>query len=270
MTTFTFDGQLHIPLKRIEETLETAIERELDLVVFTDYGSTRTFDVLCANKDQDKKPILHPRQWNIHQRSLVVLEIIGEKGRIHVLKGEEVKTKQGHVLAWGIAEPIENGVDVYDCIREVYRQGGIPVFSHLLMLRFAGCGKEVFQEAYYRFSGYPLGVEDNGQIPDSYDENHLVRKLAKEYGVACFGTSDIHGDYLQEHKKIGLRKHTRTPPLDQTHFTEELSDLMLTAPDKILVQGSSNKALETYLWNAASILRNGWPKIRELLQNRKA
>lgn len=47
---FYFNGQLHIPQERVEETLEIAIARGLDALIFTDYNKTFNFYYLTENR----------------------------------------------------------------------------------------------------------------------------------------------------------------------------------------------------------------------------
>src|SRR3989344_251617 len=102
---FKFDGHLHIPSYRIEETLSGAMENGLDAIVFTDYRKILNFDYLVNNKDGEGKNILS-RNWDIQRVSSYVLNLLNAKGSIYVVKGEEIPTKQGHVLAWGISDSV--------------------------------------------------------------------------------------------------------------------------------------------------------------------
>ncbi len=264
---FYFDGQLHIPIKRIQGAMSKAVERGLDAVIFTNYGNTDNFDRLVENKDKEGNPILDKADWDIKRVSSTVLEVATYNRKLYVIKGEEIKTKQGHLLAWGIQDPIDNQIDLEDCLKEVYKQGAIPVFSHLLTTSFAGCGRELFEVMYKRFEKEPLGVEQNGQIPVSSSDNREVKFLAEQYDVACFGTSDIHGAYLDEHMKVGLRLHTRLPTerVDVLNFNESLRQIMLFRPEDVVVGGDVNKKYETLLWNLDSIRKNGLPKVKELV-----
>ena len=264
---FTFDGQLHIPPSRIEETASLAIERGLDALVFTNYGNTANFDYLTSNKDNNGQPILTPNKWDIQSRTPSVLELTTDKGNLYVVRGEEVKTRQGHLLVWATQEPIGNGVDISDALTNTYRQGGVAVFSHLLTKLFHGCGEEVFHAMYSQFQGAPLGVEQNGQIPKRWmSDNKRVKQLADKYDVACFGTSDIHGSHRQEHRKVGLRNYSSVPSetIDPEQIGESLRTLMISQPQDIQIEGTTNTLTETVMWNLASLRKNGWKKIADL------
>lgn len=268
---FYFDGQLHIPLPRMEETISTAISRGVDALFFTNYGNTANFDYLALNRDSEGRDILAPSLWDIERVSETVLSLSGKDGELYVLKSEEVKTKQGHLLIWGIKESIENGLDIEETLRRTYQQGGVGVFSHLMMGLFHGCGRDVFDGMSGKFKGYPLGVEQNGQIAWIWDKlfgsNRQVKELANEYGLACFGTSDIHGTYIKEHKKVGERYHSSVPKekIDPKKMRESLADIMLSHPEVVQVEGNTNFLLETVSWNLDSIRINGRKKISDLV-----
>lgn len=260
---FYFDGQLHIPSGRVAETLALAIERGLDGIVFTDYGNTEIFENIVQNRNREGREVLGKGLDRI-QRTPTLVEVMGEKGRLFVIKGEEVETKQGHLLAWNIHESIPNGLSIDESVLRVYNAGGIPIFSHLLMRSFHGCGKEVFDAICRKYERSPLGVEQNGQIPAWLKTNEKVRMIAERYGVACFGTSDIHGKYLAEHKKVGLRLYTNIPRIDMDNFTEGLREIMLKRPEEVHVMGVTNSLIETMEWNGDAVRRKGFPKLREL------
>lgn len=267
---FYFDGQLHIPARRIEETVSIAIDRGLDALFFTDYGHTGNFDYISANSDAEGKHILTPNKWDIQPKSKTVLELSNENGSTYILKAEEVKTKEGHLLVWGIEEAIENGLGIRETLQRTYQQGGIGVFSHLLMGLFHGCGRDNFNEMYKAFRRYPLGLEQNGQIAWIWDKifgsNEKVGRLAREHGLACFGTSDIHGAYRKEHKKVGKRYHSSVPRkyIDPEKIKESLAEIMISNPEDIRIEGGTNSLLETILWNLASVKQNGRKKISDL------
>lgn len=278
---FQIDGQLHIPPERLEETISTAIERGLDALVFTDYGSTSNFDFLEGNKDKKGDNVLNPKAWDVEKKSDIVLKLLSEKGNIYIIKGEELKTKQGHLLAWGIEEPIECNIDIEETIKRIYKQRGIAVFPHLLTQSFHGCGEEVFKSVYKRIrelSPYPLlppplGLEQNGQIPSRWmKDNKDVEKIAREHNIPCFGTSDIHGNYRQEHRKIGLRNYSSINKIfiDTDNIVESLKTTMVLYPTEIKVEGAENTLLETVLWNVDSIRKNGFGKIKDLVDGIKA
>lgn len=272
-TRFKFDGHLHIPSYRIEASLASAMENGLDAVIFTDYRKIVNFYYLTNNKDEEGNSILTKNKWDIRRISRQVLKILNKDGEIYVIKGEEIPTKQGHLLAWGIEERIEEGLDIEETLCRVYKQNGIAIFPHLFNRMFRGCGKEVFENMYKKFSKskFLLGLEQNGQIPKIFGDYEMVRGLADEYGVACFGNSDIHGGYLWEHKKIGKRLYSSIPKeyVDIKNFIESLGFMMGFNQEIINIEGETNSLLETILWNIDSLRKNGREKLADLLYGAK-
>ncbi len=65
---------------------------------------------------------------------------LGKKYDIIVIKGEEITTKSGHVVALGIEETIPKGLSVEETVDEIHKQGGIAVSVHPFDVRREGIG----------------------------------------------------------------------------------------------------------------------------------
>lgn len=60
-------------------------------------------------------------------------KVIKEKGyKLEVIVGEEITTRQGHILALFIKEKVESGLEVKEAIKKIHKQGGIAVAAHPL------------------------------------------------------------------------------------------------------------------------------------------
>jgi hypothetical protein len=77
---FYFDGQLHIPVERIEETISVAMGKGLNALFFTNYGNTTNFDYLVNNRDAEGRQVLTPQNWDVQQKSPTVLKLSNEQG----------------------------------------------------------------------------------------------------------------------------------------------------------------------------------------------
>ena len=246
---FYFDTHLHIPEERMEEVLCTSIERGIDAIFVTDYEFTNSYENLSKNKDHDGNPVINPKKWDIKHIKYNILEISNNNGSICAVKGNEVSTKQGHVLVWNAKEKINDRLDIEETLRQTYNQKGIAVFPHLLVNLFLGCGQEVFDEMYKKFP--KIGLEKNGQIPAIFNYNKKVLDAAREEKIACFGGSDIHGLYLGEYKKVGLLTHSS---IDKKYINpkiifESLEYIMMQQPDEIKIEGKSNSLFDLIMWN---------------------
>ena len=51
-------------------------------------------------------------------------------GDMLVFRGEEIKTKQGEIIALGISRPIEKGLEIAEACREIKRQHGFIIVPH--------------------------------------------------------------------------------------------------------------------------------------------
>ena len=269
MGQFRFDGQLHIPQDRLMTSIEVASSNKLDAIAYTDYSHTKNFDFLAEKNNV--RMTATSRAWKVEHVSPVVLRLHSGEDDLYVIKAEEIKTNQGHILAWGIRHALPSGEEYYDTMQQIFDQGGLVVFDHLLSKRFNGCGAQVFLDALDQFPGEPIAVEQNGQIPDYYSFNQDVADLARTHGVACFGTSDIHGKYLKEYMKIGKRLHS---VIDGDYITPSdiigsLKYIMYSEPEAVTIEGKVNSYFESLAWNLESIRQNGWKKIAENIMGTK-
>jgi len=53
-----------------------------------------------------------------------------KKYRFDLILGEEVSSKEGHILSLFLTKPIKSGMSAHDTIREVREQGGIAIAAH--------------------------------------------------------------------------------------------------------------------------------------------
>ena len=88
---------------KIEEIVETAIERGIDCIAITDHGKTE--GASKAIEYAKGKPIL-------------------------IIPGIEVKTKSGDVLGLNVKTVIPNGLSVRETIERIKKSGGIAVLPH--------------------------------------------------------------------------------------------------------------------------------------------
>ncbi|MBS3128330.1 PHP domain-containing protein [Candidatus Woesearchaeota archaeon] len=268
---FSFDGQVHVPPERLEETLRCALQRKLDAISFTDYNTTLTFDLLSENKDSHGKKILSS-DWKIYPQEKNILLIKKNNKKIFVIKGEEVTSQQGHVLLWGIQKAVPPNLPLTTTLQKTFSQGGIAVFAHPFTSFFHGCGKENILAMKKRFPHQPLGVEQNAQVSSSWlSDNLRVKTFAKEQGLPCFGSSDLHGRYRQEHTKIGLLLHTKIPSkyITPQNLLPSFRKVMLHHPSSLQVHGIENNLSHVLFWNCCSLQKQPYHKLSSLFSGIK-
>jgi len=89
----------------VREILEVAINRRIDIVSITDHNTVNG--------------------------SLEALEIVRDENLpIVILPGIEISTAQGHLLAFGITEDVEAGIEMSEAVRIVRESGGITSLAH--------------------------------------------------------------------------------------------------------------------------------------------
>ncbi len=59
----------------------------------------------------------------------------GKIGKILILYGQEVSTRQGHVLVYGVKKTFAKGIDAAKLVAEVRKLGGITIAAHPYALR---------------------------------------------------------------------------------------------------------------------------------------
>lgn len=122
------------------------------------------------------------RSWNDYRVSAKNLGI-------QVIFGEEIKTKQGDILAYFITNPIEKGLDVETTIDLIHKQGGIAVLAHPFHLF------EKFKGDVNKIANLIDGVEVfNARCPFKFS-NKKARDFANKYNLAQIGGSDAHLHY---------------------------------------------------------------------------
>lgn len=141
----------------VEEIIERAVEIGLSGIAITDHDTL--------------------------EGSLKALEISG--GRIDVIPGMEISTREGHILAYGVKEPVPPGLGAAETVGLIHRLGGIAVAAHPYDWFRSGVG--IFVD---------LGALDLDGI-EAYNGRSLFAKnralsKAKELGLPVFGGSDAH------------------------------------------------------------------------------
>jgi len=106
-----------------------------------------------------------------------------ERGLVAV-RAVEVSTAEGHVLAYGVREPVPRGLSVVDTIGRVHAQGGVAVAAH--PKRFpSGIGLELARTAPFD----AIEVLNGGS---SRRSNALARRVAEGKGSPVTAGSDAH------------------------------------------------------------------------------
>jgi anti-anti-sigma factor len=120
--------------------------------------------------------------WQRHRDTFTNLEVI---------KGVEVSSADGHILALFVEEDIPEGLSAADTVRAIHEQGGLAIaahpFTHLLPFTdFHGIGRQI--------GSLPLdGVEARSSVPTELYANWLTAAYNRRHANhSALGSSDAH------------------------------------------------------------------------------
>ena len=116
-------------------------------------------------------------------------------GGVKVIVGEEVSSRQGHILGLFLERRVRPGLSAAATIDEIHRQGGLAIAAHpfwrteRMAERFRGSVHGVgWLAAELDFDA----IEVENSTPGLGLANVLARRLADGSGCACTGSSDAH------------------------------------------------------------------------------
>lgn len=110
-----------------------------------------------------------------------------------VVIGEEVSSKQGHILGLFLEEEVRAGMSAADTVRAIQEQGGIAVIAHPFSAKgvFGPRGRSLFAAAANDWAFHAFEVYNS--LPFLVWANSMAaRTLAGGSGVAATGGSDAH------------------------------------------------------------------------------
>ena len=110
-----------------------------------------------------------------------------------VVVGEEVSSKQGHVIGLFLEEEVRAGMSAADTVRAIEEQGGIAVIAHPFSPKgvFGPRGENLFAAAANDWAFHAF--ETYNSLPFLVWANSMAAKtLAGGRGIAATGGSDAH------------------------------------------------------------------------------
>ena len=117
------------------------------------------------------------------------------RARVRVIVGEEVSTRDGHVLGLFLEKPVRPGLPAAATVYEIHCQGGLAIAAHpfwrteKMSSRFGGVVHGVgWLAAELDFDG----IEVENSTPGLGVANILAQRLAEATGAAKVGGSDAH------------------------------------------------------------------------------
>lgn len=114
--------------------------------------------------------------------------------RFDFIVGEEISTKEGHMLALFIEKRIQPGLSIERSIDLVHEQGGLAIVAHPLNPIFRhSCQREVLDRIYADKDVWLDGIETWNASFCGIGANRIAMRVNREvYGWAEVGNSDAH------------------------------------------------------------------------------
>jgi predicted metal-dependent phosphoesterase TrpH len=114
--------------------------------------------------------------------------------RFDFIVGEEVSTKEGHLLGLFIEKRIPSGLSVERSIDLIHEQGGLAVIAHPLHRLFRhSCQREVMDRIHASKDVWLDGIETwNASFCGIYANQVAMRVNRDVYGLPELGNSDAH------------------------------------------------------------------------------
>ncbi len=103
--------------------------------------------------------------------------------QLKIFAGSEVSAKDGHILAYGISEPIPK-VSSEEAIELIHEQGGIAIAAHPFRVTSNQLGDKIFD--------IKLDGIETLNWANRIDENRKASKVARILKLSIIGGSDAH------------------------------------------------------------------------------
>ena len=155
---------LHVP---VAEWVAALAATALDVVVVTDHNAV---DMLERLRD-----------------------LLGDRGP-ELVRGEEIATREGHLLGLGIDRLVPAGLALRDAVAAVHDVGGLAIVAHpLLPSRISISSASVRRLAEAEGRHRPDGIEAFNPLAARFPfQERRARELAAHLGLAVVGGSDAH------------------------------------------------------------------------------
>ncbi len=148
--------------------------------------------ILDYVRDRTDLSVISITDHNTIRGSLHAREMAASYG-IGVVVGEEVSSREGHVIGLYLEEDVRPGMSAADTVLAIKEQGGIAVIPHPFSMKgvFGPRGRGVFAAA--AAEGHFDAVEVYNSLPFlAWANNAAAKALVGGHGIAATGGSDAH------------------------------------------------------------------------------
>jgi len=146
----------------IRDIFKVAEERKLDIIAITDH------DNIKGHKEAEK---------------------VAQESKVKLIKGEEVGTKEGHLVALFIENLIAPKRSIIDTIKEVHKQGGLAIIAHPANPFSRGVSFKTLYEIYKEVDGIELF---NASWAGFIYRKKATKLNSEIFKLAAIGGSDAH------------------------------------------------------------------------------
>ena len=182
----------------------------LDIIAFTNFADSRY-------EDLKKTAISLPKKYEFQDLGRVFYVSDGNK-LLTVVGGQEVPTKQGHILTVGATSQIKNYKEMKETIEEAKDKDAIIIADHPFTSVWGGMGKENLEKHLDDWDGIEFNSQNITLIPfllDQRKSNYEAEEFSKKYNIPLIATSDSHRleeiarSYITFKEKLGLMYDNR-------------------------------------------------------------
>src|SRR6266567_4187138 len=126
--------------------------------------------------------------------ALRAAEHAAKRRRVHVVVGEEVSSRQGHIVGLFLERRIKPGMSAAATVHAIHDQGGLAIAAHPFWrtARQVRTGNPVHGVGWLAAELAFDAVEVENATPGFYVFNQLARRLNMGLGAAELGCSDAH------------------------------------------------------------------------------
>ncbi len=126
--------------------------------------------------------------------ALRAAEYAGRRSKLHVIVGEEVSSRDGHIIGLFLEQRVKPGLSAAATIHAIHEQGGIAIAAHPFWRtqRLVRNGNPVHGVGWLAAELEFDAIEVENATPGFYVFNQLARRLNIGLGAAELGGSDAH------------------------------------------------------------------------------
>ena len=171
MEIFSGKADLHIHSKygydsfsSIKSIFQAADKKNLDVIALTDHNTIKG--------------------WSEAKK-------IASEFKVDFVQGEEIDTKQGHLIGLFINSLISPGKPVLETIKEIHQQGGLAIAPHPCSFFQKGIPLNVLFKIYQDLDGIEF-FNSSSYLLNWFSNKKIIKSGFQKLNIANIGSSDAH------------------------------------------------------------------------------